>query len=112
MYYMSNTAVISNKGLFLHLNLEFPRLFHDVTILWNSNLYKRWRDHFIHMEAYFKYLLGDPKYQGENMFIMWRIGKAERPPNIGEDALTTYNKTHIGFCVRVEWGVGGLKCKF
>lgn len=91
MYCMNNTVVISNKGSFLHLVLEFPSLFHDVTILRNANLYKRWCDHFIHMEEYFKYLLGDPKYQGENMFIIWRIGQAERPPDIDEDALTFYN---------------------
>ena len=53
IYCMNNTVVISNKGSFLHLDLEFPSLFHDVTILHNANLYKRWCDHFIHMEAYF-----------------------------------------------------------
>lgn len=35
-----------------------------------------------------------------------------RPLNIDEDALSTYNKIHIGFCVQVERGIGGLEHKF
>ena len=31
------------------------------------------------------------------MFIMRRDGQAEQPPDMDEDALTAYNKMHIGF---------------
>jgi hypothetical protein len=43
------------------------------------------------METYFEYLLGDPGYEEENMFIMQRIGQVERLPYIDEVALTTDN---------------------
>lgn len=26
-----------------------------------------------------------------------------------QGALTTYNMMHVGYCVRVEWGFGGVK---
>lgn len=33
MYCVNNTLVVSHEGLFLHLNLGFMGLFHDVNIL-------------------------------------------------------------------------------
>ena len=46
------------------------------------------------------------------MFIMRRIRQAKQPLDIDKDALTTNNKMHVGFHVRVERGIGGLKHKF
>lgn len=30
----------------------------------------------------------------------------------GKGALTAYKKIHANYCVKVEWDVDGLKCKF
>jgi hypothetical protein len=57
-------------------------------------------------------LLGDPNYIGENMFIMRRLDNVERLPNINDIALMAYNKMHVGYRVRVESIMSGLKCKF
>jgi hypothetical protein len=46
------------------------------------------------------------------MFIMKRIGRCEISPNVNQDAIRTYNKMHVGYKVRMEWGIGGLKRKW
>jgi hypothetical protein len=53
--------------------------------------------------------LGDLGYLNEEMFIMRRIGRCEIDPNVDQDAIKTYNKMYVGYRVRVEWGIGGLK---
>lgn len=112
MYCMNNTVVVSHEGLFLHVDLGFPGSYHDVTILRHSHLFRNWRHHFTHTDEYFEYLLGDPGYLGESMFIMRRLGTHERPPDADDLAITTYNKMHAGYRVQVEWGIGGLKRKW
>jgi hypothetical protein len=44
-----------------------------VSIFQHSNIYQEWWEYFIHGDETF--LLGDLKYMGEEMFIMWRIGR-------------------------------------
>lgn len=105
MYYLKNMVVVSHKGFFIHLYLAFLRLFHDVMILCHSNFYKHWRAHFIHGNGYFEYLLGDPSCIGKNIFIMQRLGDAERPP----DMLIAHDKMHVNDGVRVEWGTWWFK---
>ncbi len=63
-------------------------------------------------DDYFKYLLGDLGYMGEEMFIMWRIGRQELMPNANHVIMQTYNKMHVNFRVQVEWGIGELKRKW
>lgn len=57
-------------------------------------------------------MLGDLSYIDENMLMMWRPSKVERPLDMGEGALTVDNKMHVSYCLRVEWGIVGLKWKF
>jgi hypothetical protein len=66
----------------------------------------------LHGDEYFEYLLGDPSYLGEEMFIMRRIGRCEIGPNADQDVIKAYNKIHAGYGVRVEWGISGLKRKW
>jgi hypothetical protein len=56
----------------------------------------------------FEYLLGDPRCMGEEMFIMQKLGKHKLSFNTNNDVLQTYNTMHMGFKVKVKWG---LKCK-
>jgi hypothetical protein len=51
----------------------------------------------MHDDEYFEYLLGDPNYLGENMFIMKRIGRGEIGLNANQDAIRTDNKMHVGY---------------
>lgn len=60
----------------------------------------------------FVWLLGDPGCIGENMFILWRRGNIESPPDLDKGALMAYNRMHVGYRLRVEWDIGGLKRKF
>jgi len=49
----------------------------------------------VHDDEYFKYLLRDPNYLGEEMFIM-RIGMCEVGPNVDPNVIGAYNIMHVG----------------
>jgi hypothetical protein len=34
---------------------------------------------------------------GEEMFILWRIGKQDIAPNANMDVVHAYNKMHVGY---------------
>lgn len=112
MYALNNTVVIDHRGLFIYIDPGYPGSFHDVNCLRQSDLYKNWRRHFTHRDEYFEYLLGDPGYVGEEMFIMRRIGRREVPDEENLEVVDAFNAMHAGFRVRVEWGIGGLKRKW
>ena len=75
-------------------------------------IYKNWRQFFTHNDDYFEYLLGDPGYVGEEMFIMRRLGRREIPEDGDMEVIDAFNAMHAGYRVRVEWGIGGLKRKW
>ncbi len=52
---------------------------HDVTILCEYNLYKNWRECFMHTNDCFEYLLGDLGYMDEEMFVMRNLGGMNLP---------------------------------
>jgi DDE superfamily endonuclease len=112
IYCFNNTVIIDHNGLFIYVEMGYPRKFHDVNILRHSTLYREWRDYFVHDDDYFEYLLGDPGYIGEEMFIMRRVGRREVPDESDMGAIDLYNRMHAGYRVRVEWGIGGLKRKW
>jgi len=74
--------------------------------------YIRINVNFLHGDEYFEYLLGDPGYLGEEMFIMWRIGRCEIGLNVDQNAIKAYNKMCVGYKMQVEWGICGLKRKW
>ncbi len=104
--------IIDNQGLFIYINIGYPRSYHDVTILWHSNLYANWHNHFTHMDEYFEHLVGYPSYMGEKMFIMWLIGQHELILNTDLGTMKAYNKMHVRYRVKPEWGIGGFKSKW
>ncbi len=59
----------------------------------------------MHGDEYFEYFLGDLGYLDEEMFIMRRIGRCEIDLNVDQDVIKAYNKMHVGYKVRVEWGI-------
>jgi len=48
---------------------------------------------FVHTYEYVEYLLGDPSYMGEDMFLMHKIGRCELAPRVHMDVVRAYNKT-------------------
>lgn len=83
----------------MHIDLGFPGSFYDVTI------FNYTRSGEAHTNNYFEYLLGSLGYNGEDMLIMWKIGRNEVPPGSNDCALQAFNPMHVGYCVHVEWGI-------
>lgn len=77
MYSMNNIVVIDHDGLFIHVDTSFPGSYHDVNVLRHSPIYQDWQNRFVHSDDYQQYLLGDPGYIGEEMFIMRRLDDRE-----------------------------------
>jgi hypothetical protein len=100
MYCMNNIMVVDHHGLFIYLDLGHPELFHDVNILWQSNIHTKWHQHFVHTNAYFEYLLGDPRYMGKDMFVMRCIGRCELAPRTNLAAIVACNKMHACFFLK------------
>jgi hypothetical protein len=63
----------------------------------------------VHINEYFQYLLRDPSYFGEDMFVMCRLGRHELAPRHDQNVVNAYNKMHVDYKVKIEWGIGGLK---
>lgn len=111
MYAVNNTVVVDHDGLFTYIDPGYPGSFHDINCLRRSDLYQNWRDHFQH-DDYFEYVLGDPGYAGEEMFIMHRIRPRVAQPDDNMEAIDAFNAVHAGLRVKVEWGIGGMKRKW
>ncbi|KAG9399874.1 hypothetical protein AC1031_011295 [Aphanomyces cochlioides] len=111
MYCFNNTVVVDHNGLFIFEDNGYPGKYHDDNILRQSFLYKNWRNYFTVSDSYFEYLLGDPGYVGEEMFIMRRVGTREFADHGHLSRIHLFNKMHAGVRIKVEWGIGGLKRK-
>jgi hypothetical protein len=68
-----NTIILHHHGLFIYIDIGYHGFYHNVNILEHFNVYKNYCQIFTHVNDYFEYLLGDPSYMGEKMFIMQRI---------------------------------------
>ena len=114
MYCMNNVVIVDHHGLFIYIDSTYPGSFHDVSCLRASQLHKTWRDHFVHddVNQYFEYVLGDSGYVGIEMFIMRQIQRHEMGEGISQEVVNTWNKMHAGYCIQVEWSIGGLKQKW
>jgi hypothetical protein len=64
-----------------------------------------------HTYKYFEYLLGNSSYMGEEMFVMYHIGRHELMLGIDLYIIKMCNKMHASFKLMVGWSVGGFKCK-
>jgi hypothetical protein len=61
----------------------------------------------MHTNEYFEYILGDPSYLGEDMFVMCQFGRHELTLGHEQNEINAYNKMHVGYKVKMEWGIGG-----
>ncbi len=105
--------ILDHHRLFIYTNLGYVlKSYHDVNIIHHSAIYQEWCEYFTHWDDYFEYLLVDPGYLGEEMFIMRRMGKQDLPLNADHGVVNVYNKMHVGFRVQVEWEIGGFKKKW
>jgi len=112
MYAFNNTVIIDHDGLFIYIDPGYPGSFHDVNILRASDFHANWRDYFRHDDEYFEYVLGDPGYIGEEMYIMRRVDRREATADGDLSVADAFNAMHAGYRVKVEWGIGGLKPKW
>ncbi len=62
---MYNTIICDHQGLFIYIDISYPRSYHDVSILRHSSIYNQL---CTHGDDYYEYLLRDPSYMGEEMF--------------------------------------------
>ncbi len=102
-----NEQHLGHRSLFIYLDVGYQGLYHNVIILHALKLHRNWCQFFVHDKKYFEYLLGDPRCMGEEIFIMWKLGKHKLSFNTNNDVLQTYNTMRMGFKVKVKWG---LKC--
>jgi hypothetical protein len=86
--------VVDHHGLFIYLDLKYPKPFHDVSILRQSNIHMNWHRHFVHIDEYFEYMLGNPWYMGEDMFVMQCIGSRKLALGANLATILVYNKMH------------------
>jgi hypothetical protein len=54
----------------------------------------------------------DPGYLDEEMFIMFQLRKPELAHGHDQNVINAYNKMHVGYRVKMEWGIGRLKWKW
>jgi hypothetical protein len=92
MYCMNNIIVMDHHGLIIYFDLEYLGSYHDVSIFRQSNIHKSWCRYCVHTNEYFEYLLKNPGYMGEDMFLMHHIGRRELVVGIHMDFVNTYNK--------------------
>ncbi len=98
---MNNTIIFYHIGLFIYIDFGYPGSHHDVSILQHSSIYHNWQQYFTHDNEYFELLLGDPRYMGEEMFTLRRIGRHDIAPNANMDIVHAYNKMHV--CIGCRW---------
>jgi hypothetical protein len=111
-YAFNNTVVVDDNGMFIYVDPGYPGFFHNVVILGNSLLYRNWRSHFSHSDGDIEYLLGDPGYIGEEMFIVRRVNCPKIAADGDIHVVDAFNTMHTGHRVQMEWGIGGLKRKW
>jgi hypothetical protein len=114
MYCFNNVVIVDHQGLFIYVDPGYPESFHDVNCPRHSKISQEWRRYFTINDDYQEYLLGDPGYMGEVVFIMRRVDRREIPADAEEElsAIDAFNKMHAGYRIQVEWGIGGMKRKF
>ena len=74
IYCTNNIIIADHHGLFILVESGFPRSFHDINILRHIEFYRTWRMHSTHDDNHFKYVLGDPTYQGGDIYIYTSCG--------------------------------------
>lgn len=110
MHAMNNTMIVDHHDLVIHLDLGYLGSMHDSTILKYSEIdHKYWWQYFFHDPPYMEFLLGDPRYIGNEEYIIRCIGKVEIAPNVDLPTIHAYNKLHARYRFHNERGIGRVK---
>ncbi len=64
-YAMNNMIILDHHRLFICMDIRYFNTYHNVNILWHSNIYKHWHQH---ENEYFEYLFGDLGYLVKYIF--------------------------------------------
>jgi len=83
----------------MYIDVDYFGSYHDVIILQHLNIYQNWYHYFIYGNNYFVYLTSNPRYMGEDIFIIHKIGLWKLAPNLGHDVVWIFNKMHVGIKV-------------
>jgi hypothetical protein len=75
IYAMNNIVILDHHELFIYIDSSYFGSYHNVSILRHFAIYRKWHQYFTHWDDYFEYLLGDPRYLREEMFILRRMGR-------------------------------------
>jgi hypothetical protein len=57
---------------------------------------------FVHTNEYLEYLIKDPGYLDEEMFVMFQLGKPKLVHGHDQNVINVSNKMHVGYKVKVE----------
>ncbi len=60
---------------------------------------------FMHTNEYFEYVLGDLCHLGERIFVMHQLGRCGCALGHDQNIINVYENMHVGYNVRVEWGI-------
>ncbi|CAM6102317.1 unnamed protein product [Calypogeia fissa] len=113
MYCMNSSVVVDHNGLFIYIDPGYPGSYHDCTILQNSWVQANFRNLFVNTADYCEFVLGDSGYKGMEHYVMRGYSKTEiRAMHLPQGTVKTFNKMHVGYKVKVEWGIGVLKMKW
>jgi hypothetical protein len=84
-----------------------------ILVLYACPLHMKIGDHILlTLISILSTLLGDLGYIDTQHYIMRQLGWTELHQNVDSPAIDAYNKMHARFCIKVEWGIGGLKRKW
>ncbi|PXF40335.1 hypothetical protein BWQ96_09956 [Gracilariopsis chorda] len=115
MYCFNTCVVVDHDGLFIYVSAGYVGSFHDARVLKETPLGSNWQQYFtfdLNSPSPLEFVLGDPGYMEMDQFVPSRLDAIEFSDVDAHSVLQAFNKMHAGFCVAVEWGIGGLKCKF
>jgi len=63
----------------------------------------------MHTNEYFEYVLGDLRHLGERIFVRHQLGRCGCALGHDQNIINVYDNMHVGYNVRVEWGIRELK---
>jgi hypothetical protein len=102
IYCLNNVVIIDHQGLFIYVDPGYPGSYHDVNCLRNSDISIHWQQYFTITENYQEFLLSDPGYMGEDVFIMRRVDRREIPDDADEHELSAIDAYEINTYLRIN----------
>lgn len=104
MYCFNNLVIIEHDGMFLYVDAGFAGSFHDVRCLRKSHIHDHWREDLVNddLDQVLEYVLGDPGYKGEEMYIISTIDNREMLVDSSNPAVNAFNPRHAARRVKLK----------